>query len=1042
MKANKPMGKITESAVEEAAISWFEELGYAYAYGPDITGDVDSAERDDHRQVVLTGRLVQALKRINPGVPLVAIKKAASQLATFENPDLTQSNMGFYRLLVDGVRVSFTAGGEQQATIVRVVDFDNAANNDWLVVNQFTVQGPKHTCRPDVVAFLNGLPLVVFELKNPADENADIWMAFDQIQNYKSDIKALFHHNVFNVISDFSNARFGSLTADKERFLGWRTIDGVNIDPLGQHQELETLIRGMFTKGLFLRYLRNFVLFEDEGVLVKKIAGYHQFHAVLAVAESVIRASAPGGNRKGGVVWHTQGAGKSIEMVCSTSVLLSAPELENPTIVVVTDRNDLDGQLFETFSKNSDLIREKPLQADSREDLRKLLDSRPSGGVIFTTIQKFALDAGETVFPALTKRENVVVICDEAHRSQYGFTAALQEKDGSIKYGYAKHMRDALPFATFVAFTGTPVSSTDRDTRAVFGDYVHIYDIEQAVSDGATVPVYYESRLVKLDLKAEETPHIDEQAEELSEDEEEATTSARYRKWAALEKIVAAQPRLAQVADDLVEHFEERQKAQDGKALVVAMSREACVHLYNEIIKIRPDWHDDDPSKGAIKIMMTGTSSDKPHLRAHSYPKDVRKSLEKRFKDPNDPLKIVIVRDMWLTGFDAPVVNTLYVDKPMKGHNLMQAIARANRVFKDKPGGLVVDYIGIANELKSALHEYTASKGKGRPTIDATEAASVFLDEMAVLRDLLHGCDYSEFRTKALVVLPRAVDHLLKQTHKDKSKEGRRIFADHVLSASKAFALSCTLEEASEHRDELAFFQAVKAVLTKADPRKALTDEAKEHAMRQIISGALVSEEVVDIFEVAGLKKPDISILSDEFLDDVRHMEHRNLAVELLERLLKNEIKAKFRTNVVKKNKFSDLLEAALNRYKARAIETAQIIEELIEMAKEFEREAKRGQALGLSRDELAFYDALAMNEASVRELGDATLKEIAQELTKKLKASATVDWSKRDSVRAAMMVKVRHILANHKYPPDKAPAAIDLVMKQAEVLSDDWTAP
>lgn len=1035
------MKKITESAVEEAAISWLEELGYSYAYGPDITGEVENPEREGHRQVVLKDRLLAALKRINPSVPTVALKKAVAILSTFENPDLVQSNMGFHRLLLDGVRVMFAFGGQQEATIVKVVDFDNEVNNDWLVVNQFTVQGPKHTCRPDVVVFLNGLPLVVFELKNPADENADIWVAFDQVQNYKNDIKALFHHNAFNVISDFSNARFGSLTANKERFLGWRTIDGVEIDPLGEQQELETLVRGMLRKDFFLKYLRNFILFEDEGVLVKKIAGYHQFHAVLAVAESVIRASAPGGDRKGGVVWHTQGAGKSIEMVCSTSVLLMSPDLQNPTIVIVTDRNDLDGQLFETFCKNADLIREMPVQAESREELRRLLDSRPSGGVIFTTIQKFGLEVGEKVFPALTTRENVVVICDEAHRSQYGFTAHLEEKDGSLKYGYAKHMRDALPVATFVAFTGTPVSSTDRDTRAVFGDYVHIYDIEQAVSDGATVPVYYESRLVKLDLKPEETPHIDEQAEELSEDEEEAATSARYRKWAALEKIVAAQPRLAQVAEDLVKHFEERQKVQDGKAMVVAMSREACVHLFDEIIKIRPEWHSDDADKGVIKIMMTGSSSDKPHLRAHVYPKDVRKNLEKRFKDPGDELKIVIVRDMWLTGFDAPVVNTLYVDKPMRGHNLMQAIARANRVFKDKPGGLVVDYIGIANELKSALHEYTASKGKGRPTIDASEALVVFLDEVDILRGLLHGCDYADFRTKALAVLPKAVNHLLKQTHKDKSKEGRRLFADHVLAASKAFALCCTLDGAGEHREELAFFQAVKAVLTKADPKKALSDEAKEHAMRQIISGALVSEDVVDIFEVAGLKKPDISILSDEFLDDVRHMEHRNLAVELLERLLKNEIKAKFKTNVVKKNKFSDLLEAALNRYKARAIETAQIIEELIAMAKEFEREAQRGKELGLNKDELAFYDALAMNEASVRQLGDAALKEIAQELTRKLKASATVDWSKRESVRAAMMVRVRHILTNHKYPPDKAQEAVDLVMRQAEVLSDDWTA-
>ncbi len=1033
------MSKVTENSVEAAATIWLQELGYEYAYGPDIIGD--NGEREGPKDIVLSDRLLQALKRINPGVPVVALKKAVVELSSFDNPELILSNKGFHRLIVDGVRVTYREAGEEKATIVQVVDFKNADNNDWLAVNQFTVQGPKHTCRPDVVVFLNGLPLVVFELKNPGDTNADIWKAFDQIQNYKTDIKALFNHNAFCVISDFSNARFGSLTANKERYMAWRTIDGETIDPLGPHQELETLIRGLFDKNFFLQYLRNFILFEDEGQMVKKIAGYHQFHAVLAVAQSVVRASSPNGDRKGGVVWHTQGAGKSIEMVCSSSVLLTLPELENPTIVIVTDRNDLDGQLFETFCLNSELLREAPVQAQDRDDLRKLLASRPSGGIIFTTVQKFGLEKGETQFPALTDRTNVVVICDEAHRSQYGFTAAFNTKDGSVKYGYAKHMRDGLPKATFVAFTGTPVSSVDKDTRAVFGDYVHIYDIEQAVSDGATVPVYYESRLVKLDLNPEETPHIDEQVEELSEDEEESTTSARYKQWAALEKIVASQPRLEQVAKDLVEHFEARQAVQFGKALVVAMSREACVHLYNEIVKIRPEWHSDDPATGAIKIVMTGSSSDKAHIRAHVHAKETRKLLEKRFKDENDPLSIVIVRDMWLTGFDAPVINTLYVDKPMKGHNLMQAIARANRVFKDKPGGLVVDYIGIANELKTALHDYTASKGKGRPTVDAAEALSIFLDEMDILRSLLHGCDYSEYKTNVLTALPKAVDHILMQTNKDKSKEGRRVFADHLLAASKAFALSCTLDEAGAYREELAFFQAVKAVITKSDPKKALSDEAKEHAMRQILSGALVSDEVVDIFTVAGLKKPDISILSDEFLDDVRHMEHRNLAVELLERLLNNEIKAKFRTNVISKNKFSDMLEAALNRYKSRAVETAQIIEELIAMAKDFEKAAGRGVELGLNPEEFAFYEALATNEASVREMGDETLKSIAQELTKKLRASASVDWSKRDSVRAAMRVRVTHILANYKYPPDEAPAAIELVLKQAEVLSEDWAS-
>ena len=1030
--------KITENAVEEAAIEWLVELGYEYAYGPDLLDAGNGGERTNIKEAVLRDRLESALKRLNSGVPSVAISKAVATLCETD-VDLIAANHRMYRFLRDGVKVEFERNGEQVASILRIVDFGNFNSNDFLVVNQFTVQGPEHICRPDILIFINGLPLAAIELKNPADENADVWMAYDQIQNYKNDIPVLFHHNAMCIISDYSNAMMGSLTAKRERYQAWRTIDGVETDPLGPQQELETLIRGVFDKYFFIEYLKTFILFEDEGKLVKKIAGYHQFHAVLAVAKSVIRASMPDGDRKGGVVWHTQGAGKSIEMVCTAAMVLTLQEMQNPTVVVVTDRNDLDGQLFETFCKNSDLLRETPVQAESREQLRELLMNRPSGGIIFTTIQKFALEPGEIQFPALTDRRNIVTLCDEAHRTQYGFTAQFRQ-DGTIKYGYAKHLRDALPNSTFLAYTGTPVSSTDRDTQAVFGGYVHIYDIEQAVTDKATVPVYYESRLVKLDLKEEERPHIDESFEEISEDEEESTTANTARKWAALEKIVAAQPRLQKVAADLITHFEQRQAVLQGKAMFVAMSREACVALYNEIVKIRPDWHSDDANEGCIKIVMTGSSSDKPHLRAHAHSKETRKLLEKRFKDPEDKLKIVIVRDMWLTGYDAPVVNTLYVDKPMKGHNLMQAIARANRVFKDKPGGLVVDYIGIANELKEALKEYTNSKGKGRPTVDASEALTVFLDEMGILQGLLHGCDYSEFQTKALKVLPKAVNHILGQTHKDKAKDGRRRFADHLLAASKAFALCCTLDEAMPYREELAFFQAIKAVLTKADPKKKLTDEAKEHAIRQIISGALVSDEVVDIFDVAGLKRPDISILSDEFLDEVRHMEYRNLAVELLERLLKNQIKAKFRTNVVKQDKFSDLLEASLNRYRARAIETAQIIEELIEMAKEFNRAAEKGIALGLSDDEMAFYDALEANEAAVRELGDDILKAIAQELTKKLRDSVTVDWSKRESVRASIRIQIKRILRVHKYPPDKQDNAVELVMKQAESLAEIWS--
>jgi type I restriction enzyme R subunit len=891
------------------------------------------------------------------------------------------------------------------------------------------------------VVFINGLPLAVIELKNPADENADIWAAFHQLQTYKEDIPDLFVFNEVLGISDYTLARIGSLSADQERFNAWRTIDGVTLDPLGELQQLETAIRGMFRRDLLLEYLRHFILFEDDGN-VKKIAGYHQFHAVRAVVKSVVAASRPNGSRKGGVVWHTQGSGKSIEMTCLAGCLMTAPEMNNPTIVVVTDRNDLDGQLFETFAGASELLRETPVRADTRPDLRAKLANRPSGGIIFTTIQKFAPFEDEDNFPLLTDRQNIVVICDEAHRSQYGFSARFSEnkdavgdeRSSSVRYGHAHYLREALPNATFVAFTGTPIATEDKDTQAVFGGYVHIYDIEQAVKDGATVPIYYESRLAKLELKPDEMLLIDDEVEELTEDDEESAKAQNLRRWAALEKIVGAPPRIQKVAEDLVFHFENRLAAMDGKAMVVAMSREVCVHLYNAIVALRPEWHDADPEKGVIKIVMTGSASDKALLKPHIYPKDVKKRLEKRFKDPSDPMKLVIVRDMWLTGFDAPCVHTMYVDKPMKSHNLMQAIARVNRVFKDKVGGLVVDYIGIATELKQALVEYTNSKGKGRPTIDAEEALDVLQEKMSILRAMLHGYDYAAFRTKALSLLAGATNHVLGQ------EDGKKRFADQVLSASKAFALCCTLDGALDHRDELAFFQAMKSALTKHGTQdKKLSDEAKEHALRQIISGALVSDEVVDIFAAAGLNKPNIGILTDEFLDDVRHMEHRNLAVELLERLLKDDIKSRFKTNVVQSQKFSELLEASLVRYRNRAIETAQVIEELIAMAKAFNEAAKRGDELGLSADELAFYDALETNESSVRELGDSILKEIARQLTDFLRKNLSVDWSVRETVRAKMRAQIKLILKRHKDPPDMEARAVELVLKQAEALSEAW---
>jgi type I restriction enzyme R subunit len=1033
------MTGITEDDVEQATLGWLAGLGWAVEHGPEISppdAKTPGTERDTYRQVCLPHRLSSAVQRLNPAIPAAARDEALRMVLNPNNPALISANREFHRWLVEGVPVEYQKDGETGGDRVRLIDFGDVARNDWVAVNQFSIQGPKHTRRPDVILFVNGLPLVVLELKNPGDENADIWGAFNQLQAYKEDIPDLFVYNELLVISDGISARMGSLTADKERFMTWRTIDGHTTDPLGAMRELETMVHGAFDRRLLLDYLQSFILFEDDGGLVKKVAGYHQFHAVRAVVDSVLQASAPGGSRKGGVVWHTQGAGKSIEMTCLAGRLMQHPGMGNPTLVVVTDRNDLDNQLFGVFAGATELLRETPVQAETRPKLRELLANRPSGGILFTTIQKFMPGEDEDSFPQLSGRRNIVVICDEAHRSQYGFSAEIN-KEGKVTYGYAQHLRDALPEATFVAFTGTPVSLDDRDTRAVFGDYVHIYDVEQAVKDGATVPIYYESRLAKLELKEEDIAWLDDDVAELTEDEEDdASKTTQLRRWAALEKLVGAPPRIEKVAADIVAHFENRQAAMDGKAMIVGMSREICAHLYDAIVALRPDWHDPDPEKGVIKIIMTGSASDKPLLKPHIYPKEVKKRLERRYKDPGDPFKLVIVRDMWLTGFDAPCMHTMYIDKPMRGHNLMQAIARVNRVFKDKPGGLVVDYIGIANELKAALKDYTLAHGKGRPTIDATEALHVLLEKMSVLHGMLHGCDYEGFRKQAWQLLPKVANHVLGQD------DGKKRFADAVLAATQAFALCCTLDEALEHRDELAFLQAVKAALTKhATQDKKLSDEQKEHALRQILSKAVVSAEVVDIFQAAGLNKPDIGILSEEFLDDVRHMKERNLAVELLERLLKDDIKTRFKTNVVKAAKYSDLLQESLKRYRNRAIETAQVIEELIAMAKQFHEEALKGAQLGLSPEERAFYDALSANESAVRELGDETLKKIAVELTVKLRSSVTVDWSVRASVRASLRVMVKTLLKRYKYPPDKQEEATETVLRQAEMLSEVWSA-
>jgi type I restriction enzyme R subunit len=1034
------MALISEDHLEQQCCEWFTDLGYTHVFAPQLDSDGTTPERTDFRQVILTGRLRSALQRLNPDVPAGTIESAVLQLANPNVPGLLASNRNFHRWMTQGLPITYMDGNQQVGIRLRVIGFDDPAANDWLVVNQLAIQGTKHNRRPDVVVYLNGLPLAVIELKNPADEKADIWAAFNQLQTYKQDIPDLFTPNVLLVISDGIQARVGSLTADRERFLRWRTISGENdLDPLGAHRDLETLVRGMFDQGRLLQFVRSFCLFEEDGQIIKKIAAYHQFHAVRAAVESVVKASRPDGDKKGGVVWHTQGAGKSIEMACLAGKLLTDPRLENPTLVMVTDRQDLDGQLFGVFAGAGDLLGESPKQADSRQELRDLLANRPSGGIIFTTIQKFATDESEEKFPALTERHNVVVICDEAHRTQYGFKGRFDTKTGEIKYGLAKALRDALPQATFLAFTGTPISQDDRDTQAVFGHYVSVYDIQQAVEDGATVPIYYESRLAKLALKEPLLPQVDEQVDDLFSDEDDIPAAERAKsRWAALEALVGAEPRLKQVAADLVAHFEQRSRTQPGKAMVVAMSRDICARLYDAIVALRPDWHDDDPKQGAIKVVMTAVASDQEHLQPHHTSKQQKKDLEKRFKDPADPLKIVLVRDMWLTGFDAPCLATMYVDKPMKGANLAQAIARVNRVFKDKPGGLVVDYIGIAPQLKEALASYTQSGGKGEVYRDIPEFTKVLYENYQVGCSLLHPIDWSDFRNSkvSLALLSECLDHIYG------IENGKKRFCDAVLKMTKAYALVSTTDKGKALTEELAFFQAVKSLLAKGDPDQGdgSTPKNFDFELRQLLSESLVADGITDVFQVAGLEKPDISILSDQFLAEVSKIPQKNLAVELLQRLLKDEVQTRFKTNVVKQKRFSELLQASLNKYANRSIEAAQVIEELIAMAKQFRDEAEKVEALGLSVAEVAFYDALANNQSAHDLMGDEVLMKMARELAEKLRGNLSIDWQYKENVRARLRTMIKALLKRYKYPPDQEAAAIELVLQQTEMISEEWS--
>ncbi|MCG9522590.1 type I restriction endonuclease subunit R [Acinetobacter johnsonii] len=1032
---------MNEIQLENLCLDWFAENGWEVVHGIDIAPDSSNPLRKDYKQVLIESDLHAAFERLNPYLPTSCFEQVWQKLSKTESLDLVINNRAFHRMLLEGVPVTYKKQDDWVHDHAFLVDFNHVHQNRFVAINQFTILGTKQPRRPDIICFINGIPFAVLELKSPTDENADIWDAFNQLQTYKEEISDLFIFNEALVVSDGVTARIGSLTANQERFLPWRTIKNEDDKP-ALEWELETVVRGFFDRELFLDYIRFFVLFETDGEkTIKKIAGYHQFHAVREAVQATIAAANPNGDKKAGVVWHTQGSGKSISMCCYAGKLLQQPAMHNPTLLIVTDRNDLDGQLFETFSNAQDLLKQTPVQANNRGELRQLLAERESGGIIFTTVQKFALLDGESEHPLLNGRHNIVVMSDEAHRSQYGLKAKLGN-DGTYKFGYAKHMRDALKNAAFIGFTGTPISSEDKDTRAVFGDYVSIYDIQDAVDDGATVPIYYESRLAKLDINKAEIEELSDQVDEVVEDEEDVGSREKTKsEWSRLEKLVGATPRLKQIAADLVAHFEARTEATAGKGMIVTMSREICVHLYNEIIALRPDWHDPDPEKGKIKIVMTGSASDKPLLQPHIYNKQTKKRLEKRFKDVNDPLQLVIVRDMWLTGFDAPCTHTMYIDKPMKGHSLMQAIARVNRVFKDKQGGLVVDYIGIANELKLALKTYTDAKGKGEPTLRAEEAYAVLAEKMDAIRGMFTktneqaGMDLGAYETQAHRLIIPAANYVLSL------KDGKKRFLDLVLAINKAFSLCSTLDEAKNLHKEIAFYSAIKAVISKhTSVDRKLSQAEKDSTLKQILDNAVIADGVTDVFAMCGLDKPNIGLLSDEFLEDVRQMPYRNLAVELLEKLLNDGIKAKTRNNVVQEKRFSDRLQETLRKYNNRAIETSQVIEELIQMAKEFQAEMQREAALGLNPDEIAFYDALANNESAVRELGDDTLKQIAREITEKLRKSTTVDWQVRDSVRAQLKILVRRTLQRWKYPPDKAAEAIELVMKQAEQLSNAWT--
>jgi len=1039
------MVALNEDAYEVQCIEWLKNIGWSYLHGGVIAPEGTAPERASYNDVILVDRVEESLARINPGVPRDVLRRVRQLLESPGETDVLKANELIHQWFVEGVPMKVRdASGEEKTRRISLVDFENPLNNDWLAVNQFSVTGPNNTRRPDIVLFVNGIPVVVIELKNPADLEADIWDAYNQLQTYKEQIPRLFYTNALLAIADGADARMGSLTADKERYLRWRSIDGESRDPHGAFGHGLTMIEGLFTPAHILEMLRYFTIFQPiGGQTVKIVCAYHQFFAVKKAYVRALSASTEGGDGRGGLMWHTQGSGKSIEMACLAGMLATSTALQNPTIVLVTDRKNLDHQLYDTFVAAKALLRQDPEMADSRSDLRDKIGSRPAGGVVFTTIQKFSLEDGEKSFPVLADRRNVFVFTDEAHRSQYGFTARLDKKTESFKIGYAQHLRDALPNATFFAFTGTPIASADRDTRQVFGDEIDVYDMLQANEDGATVPIFYESRLVEIDLSDAARKELDDLADELVEDEEENVQARFKQRWAELEKIVGAKPRLEKIAADLVQHFEDRCKSPelaDGKAMIVGMSRHICVDLYDEIIKLRPQWYSADHRQGAIKIVFHSSASDDEKIRPHAYGAQQKRDLENRFKDSNDSLKIVIVRDMWLTGYDSPPCHTMYVDKPMKDHSLMQAIARVNRVFRDKPGGLVVDYIGIATELKEAMGTYTGKGKTATPVEFVEEALGVFFEKLGIVRDMLNGCPIDGFKDKPFEVIPKVADFVLNLD------DGKRRFSDTATALSRAYALVNSQRVAIEHREEVTFYQAIRVMLAKTENAEhKVTDAERERLIKQALNNGLVPQGIVNIFALAGLESPNIGLLSDEFLAGIEHMKYKNLAVEALQRLIKGQIKARFKTNVVKNSEYSSLLDNALAKYRNRAISTAQLIEELIELAKKMNEQIRAGNSDGLTDQEVAFYDALEENEAAVREMKHEDLVLLAQELTKKVKANLKVDWNIREQTQAAMRTMVRDLLDRFGYPPDFSEAAIDLVVRQAvaltEALHDDASA-